>query len=453
MKPHFRLFGVPVRIDPSFVFLVVLLGYFMFRGNGDSAMVLFAAWIPIATGAILLHELGHALVARAFGLSPFVMLHGMGGVTQCDARAHRALSHGRRVLITLAGPFAGIAGGVLAAVFAFFFPPTDGTVGQHVLEAILFTTIGWGVLNLIPMLPLDGGHVVATILDRFFGIRGVLFARIASAALAGGLAVLAFHAQQYFMLFVLGWLAYNNWRSYQLEKAWQSEAPLEPYIKRAFRALEEGELAEVRRLAEVIGGAANTSATQALASHLLAWAHLLEGDAPAAARVLEAAPKGHPPDALLEGRVLLECGRPSEAIGPLVEALADRRDEATAEALSAAIGQAGRADELIALLESSERSEKTGASAVQHVAHKLFLAGEFELAAGVYERAFERFSHPEDAFNAACAWARTGERSRALRFLSRAVESGLRDASVFDDEDLASLRGDAEFERLREVVR
>lgn len=452
MKPHFNLFGVPVRVDPSFAFLVLIFGYFFYLGPGGSnGTALFIAWIPIATGAILVHELGHALVGRAFGLSPFVMLHGMGGVTQFDARAHRALSHGRRVLITLAGPLAGIAAGVVAVIIGFFAPPVAGSIQHGVLDAVFFTTLGWGVLNLIPMLPLDGGHIVATVLDRFFGIRGVLFARIASIGLAVALGALALWARSWFTVFILGWLAYNNWRSYQLEKAWQSEAPLKPYLQRAFAALEAGQTAEVQKLAEAIRSAATSPATQATASHLLAWAHLLDGDAEAARRALDAAPKGHPPDAFLEGRVLLECGRPSEAIGPLVEALVDRGDDASADALAQALAGAGRADELVALLESKERSEKAG-PALQRVAHELFTRGELELSALAYERIFARFNHAEDAFNAACARARLGERAPALRLLRAALDAGLDDPGVFDDEDLALLHGDPELEALRARV-
>lgn len=442
MKAHFRLFGVPVRIDPSFGFLALIIGYFWFLSSGaPNAVASFIAWIPIVTGAILVHELGHALTGRLFGLSPFVMLHGMGGVTQFDGRAHRALSHGRRVLITLAGPLAGIAaGGIVLAAWLVVRPLPD-SLADTAFRAAFVVTLGWGVLNLIPMLPLDGGHIVATVLDKVFGIRGVLFARIASIALAVALAALALYAQRWFTLFILGWLAYNNWRSYQLERAWQTEAPLEPLLKRALAALEAGQTAEVRRLGEAIRDAASRPATKAHAAHLLAWAHLLDGDAEAAGRALDTAPRGHRPDALLEGRVRLGCGKPSEAIGPLIEALIDRGDDPSADALASALAGAGRADELIALLESKERSERAGRGALQRVAHQLFTRGAMELAGVAYERTFARFGDADDAFNAACARARLGERAAALRLLGRAIDAGLDDPGVLDDEDLEPVRG------------
>lgn len=400
MKPHFSLFGVPVRIHPSFAILALLLGYLWFS-SPDSAMALamIALWIPIVTIAILVHELGHALVGRAFGLAPFVTLHAVGGVTQFDGRAHRALSHGRRVLITLAGPLAGIAvGGATLAAWVLLRPLPD-SVAARALEVGVFTTLGWGVMNLIPMMPLDGGHIVATVLDKLFGIRGVLFARVASIALAVVLAaVVLFYWEAlqgpWLTIFILGALGYSNWRGYQLEKVWQTEAPLEPILKRAFEALEAGRTAEVRELGAVIRDAATTSLTKARAAHLLAWACLLEGDAHEARRALEAGPKDHAHDAFLEGRVLLACERPSEAITPLIEALVDRADDESADALALALARAGRVDELVALLESPERSARAGRAVLERVARELERAGEPELARVVPEKIRARFPDP-----------------------------------------------------------
>lgn len=400
MKPHFSVFGVPVRIHPSFAFLALLLGYLLFSSpDSEMAYAMIALWIPIVTIAILVHELGHALVGRAFGLAPFVTLHGMGGVTQFDGRAHRALSHGKRVLITLAGPLAGIAvgGGTLAAWV--LLSPLPDSVAERALQAGVFTTLGWGIMNLIPMMPLDGGHIVATVLDKLFGIRGVLFARVASIALAVLLvAIVLFYWEAlqgpWFTLFILGSLGYSNWRGYQLEKEWQTEAPLQPILKRAFEALEAGRTAEVRELGAVIRDAATTPLTKARAAHLLAWACLLEGDAHEARRALDAGPKDHPHDAFLEGRVLLACERPSEAIRPLIEALVDRADDESAGALALALAGAGRVDELVALLESPERSSRAGRAVLERVARELERHGEQELARVITEKIDARFPVP-----------------------------------------------------------
>jgi Zn-dependent protease len=464
VKPHFRLFGIPVRVDATFAFLTLILGYLLFldgRGSEtassrvDDGLALFLAWIPIVTGAVLVHELGHALVGRAFGLAPAITLHGMGGVTLFDARAHRALSHGRRILITLAGPLAGIVVGAIALGVQLVLRPLPGSVASEALWAIQFTTLGWGVLNLFPMLPLDGGHIVATVLEKIFGIRGVLFARIASIVIALALAALILAswtelATPWFGLAVLASLTINNWRSYQLEKAWQTEAPLQPILQRAFAALEAGRTAEVRELAEVIRSTATSPGMKGRASHLLGWAHLLEGDAERARLALAAAPPGYRHDALLEGRVLLACGRASEAISPLLEALVDRGDEEIADSVAEAFARAGRVDEFVALLESRERSERAGHAVLRRIAGELASRGNDELASIAYERLFARFRDPRDAFDGACALARLDERGRALALLGQALDAGLTDLRLLDvHADLAPLRGTPEMDALR----
>ncbi len=435
MKPHVSLFGVPVRFDPSFLFLALILGYFFTqRFSGDDMLVLFAAWIPLVTGAILLHELGHALTGRAFGLKPFIVLHGMGGLTTFSAREHRKLSHGRRILITLAGPLSGIVFGAIVWGASKVGHVPEGSLVGVVADWAVFTTLGWGVLNLVPMLPLDGGQIVATILDKIFGFRAMVFARIGSIVLAVGLGGLLLVASQligfatpWFGLFVLGSLAFNNYRAYQVEQRWQRDEPLEEALQAAFAALETEDTRRVHQLAQAIEERAFTDKTKARVAHLRAWASLIDGDAARAKAALDAAPKEPPADAMLEGSVLLAAGDASGAIPPLVEALIDRGDEA-AETLARAVAGAGRIDELIGLLESPPRSEKVGAGPLTHVAHALFTDGEVELAGELYLRIFERFGDGTDAFNAACAAMRLDDWASALSRLERAVDAGLSDS-------------------------
>jgi tetratricopeptide (TPR) repeat protein len=408
--------------------------------------------VGIVTFAILVHELGHAVTGRLFGLQPAIAFHAMGGLTQFGAKEHRELSHGRRVLITLAGPMVGILIGIPIFFLPVFVPIARGSVADSAHEIALWTTLGWGVLNLIPMMPLDGGQIVATILDRFFGTRGILIARIASMVIGVGLAAVAIAKfdRPWFTLLILANLAMNNWRAYQAEKNWQKDAPLQQAIKEAYAALEAGDPARVRQLAEALREQATTPISKGHVSHLLAWAHLMEGDATRARQALEMAPAGHRHDAFLEGSVLIATKRPSEAIGPLREALEDRGDDEVADALAEALCGAGRVDEIVALLEARGRSERVGVAAFQRIAHRLFTRGQYTLAAELYRRTFERFGVSLDAFNAACAYVRNGDEERALRMLREAVDVGLPDPSILEtDEDLEPLRGRPELDELR----
>src|SRR5215510_3151812 len=102
-----KIFGIPVKIDPSFLFVCALLA-----AGRLSQPVFLIEWLAVIFVSILIHELGHALVVRSFGLSPQIMLYSMGGLTSW--REEKSISHAKHIAISLAGPFAGfIFGGVV----------------------------------------------------------------------------------------------------------------------------------------------------------------------------------------------------------------------------------------------------------------------------------------------------------------------------------------------------
>ena len=154
----FHLGRIPVRIHPAFFLVALFLG-----ASGDLAGI--ASWVAIVFVSVLLHELGHATAGLAFGLSPEIDLHGMGGTTSWAAA--RPLASGKRVVVSLAGPLAGLVVGaiVYALARAGVSPPGPGWDGA--LGRILYVNVGWGILNLLPMLPLDGGNVLRDALGIF----------------------------------------------------------------------------------------------------------------------------------------------------------------------------------------------------------------------------------------------------------------------------------------------
>jgi Zn-dependent protease len=172
---RFRIGKIPVRVQPAFFLVALLLG----ASGGDVRTVV--AWVLIVFGSVLLHELGHAAAGLAFGLEPSIELHTMGGTTSWTST--RPLRTAARVVISLAGPFAGF---VVAAVVLALGPEAFARFagGPLVYESLLFVNLTWGVLNLVPMLPLDGGNVMRHLLNALTGGRGEVPARIVSMAVA-----------------------------------------------------------------------------------------------------------------------------------------------------------------------------------------------------------------------------------------------------------------------------
>ena len=435
MTHHVRLFGVPVRVDPTFLILIAVFGYLFFlSGDDPDGAEMFVLWIPLVTGAVLAHELGHAFAGRAFGLTPFILLHGMGGLTVFGARQHRELSHGRRILISLAGPFAGFAVGAVAFFAERYGGFVPETIAQRTLNIAWLITLIWGLVNLVPILPLDGGHVVATALERFFGFRGRRYARVLSILIALSLSAVCLALWEEWFWAALGAiLAVQNYRAYRIEKRWEEADPLADVLERGYEALAAENLALARKVADAAKERAVTDGAKARIAHLEAWTALMSNEPVEARRQLErAAPSGQR-DAYLEGRVLLATGDASAALEPLTEALEDRSEDEVADALVEAIRLTGNLEPLRALLRVDARIERAGVEPLRRVASGLSdpQAGE------ILDRLFDYGGDPLDAYAAACRRA-ADEPERAFTALRSALDAGL-DPARLESDDLAGL--------------
>src|SRR5579863_2368039 len=104
-----RLFGVPIRLHFTFVLLLVFL---LFIGVGDrQSGAMTALYILALFASVLLHELGHTLVARRYGIRTLeIVMYPIGGVS----RPERAPKASEELWIALAGPAVNllIAGGI-----------------------------------------------------------------------------------------------------------------------------------------------------------------------------------------------------------------------------------------------------------------------------------------------------------------------------------------------------
>ena len=176
------VFGIPVTVDPWF-----LLGLFLFYSiSGGGRAGLFTA---LAIGVfVLVHELGHAVVAQRFGAVAEIRL---GLLIGWASYSHpRGLSRLQRNVISFAGPATQFVVAVLTlwAARLWLLPDsTGGVVSQAEFDQLtaklnlyhdVFIAIAWAgltlaLLNLLPLWPLDGGHIVATVIERWFGPRGI----------------------------------------------------------------------------------------------------------------------------------------------------------------------------------------------------------------------------------------------------------------------------------------
>jgi Zn-dependent protease len=198
---RFRLLGFPVTIDTSFAVVVALLGYL------SSATVQGTViWLAVVPFAVLVHELGHAVAARSTGARPSILLAGLGGVTSYVPP--RPLSRTRSIVISLAGPGVGLAIGAALLVYARQVG-TGSDLAGDVLTVAVFTTLGWSILNLLPVLPLDGGQTMRELLPGSPRVRTVRAAAV-SVVVGVAVAVLALVYSYVFGAVLAGFLALTN---------------------------------------------------------------------------------------------------------------------------------------------------------------------------------------------------------------------------------------------------
>lgn len=155
--PLFRLFGFPIHVRAGFL---VFIGLVIFL-NGVELGVWIAGSAAVLT---LLHELGHAFAARATGAQAEIALDFLAGYASFVPV--RPLRPWERAGISLAGPAVQI-GVSLAVLAAMGIDPLDHAsyTSSAAALAIWWTGPVMGLLNLVPVLPLDGGHVVQAALD------------------------------------------------------------------------------------------------------------------------------------------------------------------------------------------------------------------------------------------------------------------------------------------------
>jgi stage IV sporulation protein FB len=159
----FTLFGFAVRIHPTFWLVALVLGLHRRLPPAD-----LLTWVVVVLLSILVHELGHAFMAARWSVVYRITIHGAGGET-----VWRPLGKAvwwQSVVVTLAGPVAGFS---LAYASWLLLPYAWGhRLLTSAMWDLLEVNVAWGVFNLLPIAPLDGGQALRTWLVEFWYDRG-----------------------------------------------------------------------------------------------------------------------------------------------------------------------------------------------------------------------------------------------------------------------------------------
>ncbi len=162
-----RIAGIDVNMHWSFMILPVLVGYSALSGGRGLAAAAYSIGFVLAIfGCVLLHELGHALMARRFGIqTSSITLLPIGGVASLDRMPERPI---QELAVALAGPAVNvvIAALLLIPILAGFVGPTPtaDALSDSFLGQLMLTNIALVIFNMLPAFPMDGGRVLRAIL-------------------------------------------------------------------------------------------------------------------------------------------------------------------------------------------------------------------------------------------------------------------------------------------------
>ncbi len=242
---QFQFFGIPVRIHPFFWLVALLLGPWE-PIHGESVVVLMAMWILALFVSILLHEMGHATAMRVFGYRPWITLYGLGGLASYgEPGTYGGRGHTGRaqILISLAGPGAGflfaavITGAIVLSghgvrvlvgfPFGISIEPAE-IIGSlrltWLILQLLFINVLWGLVNLLPVYPLDGGQVAREVFLKISPRNGIRLSLVLSIVTAAALAVMALtQGENFYVALMFGYLAYSSYvtlQAYGNQRSW-----------------------------------------------------------------------------------------------------------------------------------------------------------------------------------------------------------------------------------------
>lgn len=191
-----RVAGVPVHVSPTWflVAAVITIGFEPLVSRylpdlGAMAYVVALTFAVLLYFSVFLHEVSHAVVAQRLGLPVRgITLHFLGGYTEIERDSP---TPGRDILISAAGPAVSLVIGGIAYLASL---PVEAPIAEFLLFEVAAANFVVGVFNLLPALPLDGGHILRAIVWKISGDenRGTVVAARAGQVLAVGVVAVPF---------------------------------------------------------------------------------------------------------------------------------------------------------------------------------------------------------------------------------------------------------------------
>ena len=222
--------AIPLRISPFFWVTAAIIGWFNSRSFMGTVI-----WIGIILVSILVHEYGHALTSKFFGQSPRIELIAFGGVTYPDGPK---LSLWKEFIVVLNGPVSSfilyLIGTALLQV-----PAIAASKIAFIVQMFSFVNLFWTIVNLVPVLPLDGGQLLRIILEFFMGAKGFKVSIVVSMVLAFSAALTTLFLGWFIIGAIFFLFGFQNIQTFKLAKTFSMSDQNQGLQSELFKAEEE----------------------------------------------------------------------------------------------------------------------------------------------------------------------------------------------------------------------
>jgi Zn-dependent protease len=202
----FRVFGIQLAVHASFFLLLAYYGYDGWKDGGLPGLAWSVGLILLFFVCVILHELGHSLTARRYGVRvPRILLLPIGGMAEFD---HIPRQPSQELLITVAGPAVNFVIAALLLPLAWHSLFSEEEISIYSLSGLIielcWANLIMGTFNLLPVFPMDGGRILRALLAfNLPYLRATWWASVVSKVLAPVFALLAFFVLHWPMMGVL----------------------------------------------------------------------------------------------------------------------------------------------------------------------------------------------------------------------------------------------------------
>lgn len=239
-----QLFNIPIYVHWSFLLLPVIVIY---QSTGAETIDILWQMGLVFTlfGCVLLHELGHALSARRYGVQTLdIILSVIGGLARLTKLPEKPW---QELVVAIAGPAVNFVIAILIGLFLwltgnFHLPVIAVIDGSNFLFILAFANIGLAVFNLIPAFPMDGGRILRAALSmKLSRVRATFIAMLIGQILAVCFAAYGIYDSNYTLLFIAVFVftaATSEYRAVKKEAAFTSHTVAE-VMKQQFTVLQQ----------------------------------------------------------------------------------------------------------------------------------------------------------------------------------------------------------------------